>query len=165
MGRIAKNKMGTSGACLERDKKSVSHLPEGPGLYLIYDKSTRLLYVGSSMNIRVRAMQYIRGEVGYDRPLFSILHPINFTFYLLKSMPGSTKHELLSEELKHIEGLDTIYPNGLNSGLIIPAIDKEYCLRYKRQIHSYLRGTSHCHRLIIKMNRLAYRHEPNYVKS
>ncbi len=44
----------------------LSHLPEGPGVYLMRDAAGTVLYVGKAKSLRRRVAQYFRGGAGAD---------------------------------------------------------------------------------------------------
>lgn len=45
----------------------ISELPRGPGVYLFFDATARLLYVGKSIRVRQRVQSYFREDGGHSR--------------------------------------------------------------------------------------------------
>jgi excinuclease ABC subunit C len=50
-------------------EKKLKSLPNSPGVYIFYDKTRKILYVGKSTSLKDRVGSYFQGHSGYARPI------------------------------------------------------------------------------------------------
>lgn len=94
---------------------TLKHLPEGPGVYLLTETKLNMRYVGSSVNVRLRAKGHLHPtSETYRRALFLNANPRYITIEVLESFDEISVKDLRERESYWINTLNTVYPNGLN---------------------------------------------------
>ena len=75
-------------------KEKIKSLPDTPGIYLMKDSSSRIIYVGKAINIRKRVSSYFRASASFPIKTIALVSGIREIEYITAS---SEKEALILE--------------------------------------------------------------------
>lgn len=112
----------------------LNYLPNTAGVYLLTETNLNVRYVGSSINVRSRAISYMYpSSQSFEKCLFNELDTRFIKIELLQDCDGMNMEDLRKAEAYWINKLNTFYPNGLNKGTASKGTGKICMVSYNKR--------------------------------